>query len=112
MPAFDSCLQKYAIMRYFYTTVLNTKQTETSNALGGKLSKADAVQYLNWDSGFKMPVITVNGQNILIPVTADTTQQFITSIKMMYHQSKWILRIGYWYNGAEHHANINADYTD
>lgn len=92
--------------------VLNTKQTETSNALGGKLSKADAVQYLNWDSGFKMPVITVNGQNILIPVTADTTQQFITSIKMMYHQSKWILRIGYWYNGAEHHANINADYTD
>ncbi len=92
--------------------VLNTKQTETSNALGGKLSKADAVQYLNWDSGFKMPVITVNGQNILIPVTADTTQQFITSIKMMYHQNKWILRIGYWYNGAEHHANINADYTD
>lgn len=112
MPAFDRCQQKYVIMRYFYTTVRNTKQTETSNALGGKLSKADAVQYLNWDSGFKMPVITVNGQNILIPVTADTTQQFITSIKMMYHQSKWIFRIGYWYNGAEHHANINTDYSE
>lgn len=25
MLIFDSCLQKYAIMRYFYTTVLNTK---------------------------------------------------------------------------------------
>ena len=33
MPAFDSCLQKYAIMRYFYTTVLNTKHTITRGTL-------------------------------------------------------------------------------
>ena len=77
-----------------------------------KLSKADYITFLNFDQGFRVPIITVNGQNMLIPTTGNVSQQFITSIKMMYHQNKWILRISYWYNGAEHHANIDADYTD
>lgn len=42
MPAFDSCLQKYVIMRYFYTAVRNTKATEngiiTPTGGSGKLN--------------------------------------------------------------------------
>ena len=91
--------------------VLNTKQVETANAINGKLSKSNNITHLSWDSKYNIPVLTVNNQNKLIPVTLDVTKQFITQIGIAY-TDRWVLRINYWYNGAEHHATINVDHSD
>ena len=91
--------------------VLNTKQVETANAINGKLSKSNNITHLSWDSKYNIPVLTVNNQNKLMPVTLDVTKQFITQIGIAY-TDRWVLRINYWYNGAEHHATINVDHSD
>lgn len=90
---------------------VNAKQTETTNTINEKLSKSSNITHLSWDSKYNIPVLTANNQNKLIPVTLDVTKQFITQIGIAY-TDRWVLRISYWYNGAEHHATINVDHSD
>ena len=82
--------------------------------LGDKLLKDSNIDYISWNSGVGVPILSVNGLRHVIPVTFDESKQYITQIGVLYDSGveKWCLRVSYIYDSRIHNANIYFDYNE